>query len=109
MEAANLEFLHGISVEMRAMLTWHHSVVVFTTAQVSLTKSEIRFCAGSILLVKYWGRVMVRTCRNGQKQSSRCSVKKLFLKISQNSQESECAKVPLLIKLQAGGLASFIG
>ena len=31
----------------------------------------------------------------------RCSVKKVFLKISQNSQENTCAKVSLLIKLQA--------
>ena len=31
----------------------------------------------------------------------RCSIKKVFLKISQNSQEKTCAKVSLLIKLQA--------
>ena len=31
-----------------------------------------------------------------------CSVKKLFLEISQNSQENTCARVSLLIKLQAG-------
>ena len=31
----------------------------------------------------------------------RCSVKKLFLKISQNSQEITCARVSFLIKLQA--------
>ena len=30
----------------------------------------------------------------------RCSVKKLFLKISQNSQENTCARVSSLIKLQ---------
>ena len=30
----------------------------------------------------------------------RCSVKKLFLKVSQNSQENTCAKVSFLIKLQ---------
>ena len=29
-----------------------------------------------------------------------CSVKKLFLEISQNLQESTCARVSLLIKLQ---------
>ena len=33
----------------------------------------------------------------------RCSVKKVFLKISQNSQENTCAKVSFLIKLQASG------
>ena len=31
----------------------------------------------------------------------RCSVKKLFLEISQNSQENTCARVSFLIKLQA--------
>ena len=30
-----------------------------------------------------------------------CSVKKLFLEISQNSQENTCARVSFLIKLQA--------
>ena len=30
-----------------------------------------------------------------------CSVKKMFLKISKNSQENTCTRVPFLIKLQA--------
>ena len=30
----------------------------------------------------------------------RCFVKKVFLKISQNSQENTCARAPFLIKLQ---------
>ena len=34
----------------------------------------------------------------------RCSVKKVFLKISQNSQENTCARVSLLIKFQVWGL-----
>ena len=33
-----------------------------------------------------------------------CSVEKVFLEISQNSQENTCAKVSLLIKLQACNL-----
>ena len=33
--------------------------------------------------------------------ASRCSVKKLFLEISQNSSENNCARVSFLIKLQA--------
>ena len=33
-----------------------------------------------------------------------CSVKKVFLEISQNSQEKTCARVSFLIKLQALGL-----
>ena len=32
-----------------------------------------------------------------------CSVKKVFLEISQNSQESTCARVSFLIKVQASG------
>ena len=31
----------------------------------------------------------------------RCSVKKVFLEVSQNSQENTCARVSFLIKLQA--------
>ena len=34
----------------------------------------------------------------------RCSVKKLFLEITQNSQENACARVSFLIKLKAPGL-----
>ena len=33
----------------------------------------------------------------------RCSVKRLFLEISQNSQENACARVSFLIKLQGLG------
>ena len=35
-----------------------------------------------------------------------CSVKKVFLEISQNSQENTCARVSFLIKLQASGICS---
>ena len=34
----------------------------------------------------------------------RCSVKTVFLKISQNSQDNTCARVSFLIKLQASGV-----
>ena len=33
----------------------------------------------------------------------RCSVKKVFLEISQNSQENNCARVSILVKLQPWG------
>ena len=36
--------------------------------------------------------------------AQRCSVKKVFLEISQNSQENTCARDSFLIKLQASGL-----
>ena len=35
--------------------------------------------------------------------AQRCSVKEMFLEISQNSQENTCARVSLLIKFQAIG------
>ena len=34
----------------------------------------------------------------------KCSAKKVFLEISQNSQQNTCARVCFLIKLQASGL-----
>ena len=34
--------------------------------------------------------------------AQKCFVKKMFLEISQNSEESTCARVSFLIKLQAG-------
>ena len=37
----------------------------------------------------------------------KCSVKKLFLEILQNSRENICAKVSFLIKLQAWARVSF--
>ena len=40
--------------------------------------------------------------------SRKCSVKKVFLKISQNSQENTCARVSFFIKLQAFALLNFI-
>ena len=42
----------------------------------------------------------VRKC-SSEAVAQRCSVKKLFLEISQNSQENTCARVSLLLKLQA--------
>ena len=42
---------------------------------------------------------MVTPCRSSHQ---RCSMKKVFLEISQNSQENTYARVPFLIKLQVG-------
>ena len=39
----------------------------------------------------------------------RCSVKKVFLEMLQNSQENTCARVSFLIKLQAPGTGVFLG
>ena len=45
--------------------------------------------------------VSVRIFVNSEAVIRRCSVKKVFLKISQNSQENTCARVSFLTKLQA--------
>ena len=39
----------------------------------------------------------------------RCSVKKVFLKISQNPQENTCARVSFLIKLKASAIEAIEG
>ena len=49
----------------------------------------------SVLIFKF---CVIRSSRQ------RCSVKKVFLEISQNSQENICARASILIKLQASGL-----
>ena len=41
---------------------------------------------------------------SSQAVAQRCSVKKVFLEISQNSQESTCARLSFLVMLQAWGL-----
>ena len=46
---------------------------------------------------------MVTTLIIQEAVSQRCCVKKVFLEISQNSQENTCARVSILIKLQASG------
>ena len=37
--------------------------------------------------------------RNAEAAAQKCTVKKVFLKISQNSHENSCARVSFLIKL----------
>ena len=39
--------------------------------------------------------------RKGEAVAQKCSVKKVFFEISQNSQENTCARVSFLIKLLA--------
>ena len=43
----------------------------------------------------------IAACKLSEAVAQRCSVKKVFLEISQNSKENTCARVPFLIKLQA--------
>ena len=42
--------------------------------------------------------------KDSEAVARRCFVKKVFLEISQNSQENTCSRVSFLIKLQAKGL-----
>ena len=48
----------------------------------------------SFILIRFFAQMKFRS-------TQRCSVKKVFLQISQNSQENTCARVYFLIKLQA--------
>ena len=45
-----------------------------------------------------------RVKKGSESVTQRCSVKNVFLEVSQNSQENTCARVSLLIKLQNSGL-----
>ena len=56
-----------------------------------------------MLLVKKWS--LTEKGRSSRKKGRSSSVKKVFLEISQNSQENTCARVSLLIKLQAAGFS----
>ena len=43
-------------------------------------------------------KLMIYLLRKTETVAQRCSVKKVFLEISQNSQENTCARVSFLIK-----------
>ena len=49
-------------------------------------------------------KTLLQSCVFVEAVGQRCSVKKAFLEISQNSQENTCARVSFLLKLQASGL-----
>ena len=53
-----------------------------------------------MLVLSDWTRVQV-PFQIRQAVARRCSVKKVFIKISQSSQENTCARVSFLIKFQA--------
>ena len=46
---------------------------------------------------------MVKFCQIVEAVAQRCSVKKVFIEISQDSQENLCARILISIKLQASG------
>ena len=51
--------------------------------------------------ISYWLVLFGITQKLNRSSHRRCSIKKLFLKISQNSQENTCPRVSFLIKLQS--------
>ena len=50
----------------------------------------------------FWGKFWDKA--DSEAVARRCSAKKVFLEIQQNSQENTCAWVSFLIKLEASGL-----
>ena len=61
-------------------------------------KDNFVFLLYTMIKISYLYHILIVKNRSSHK---RCSVKKVFLKISQNSQESTCARVSFLIMLQA--------
>ena len=59
-------------------------------------------CAGNFFCLLLWKFLVPEAA------TKRCSIKKLFLEISQNSKENTCARVSFLIKLQAWGLQLYL-
>ena len=55
----------------------------------------------------FMNSVRVFLCQSQEAVARRCSAKKLFQKISQNSKENTCAEVSFSIKLMALGLQRF--
>ena len=47
------------------------------------------------------GKVFFKTKQDAEAAAQRCSVKKVFLNIEQNSQKNTCVRVSFLVKLQA--------
>ena len=54
-----------------------------------------------LFVVRKWRLLLQSNLTDAEAVIRRCSVKKVFLEISQNSQENTCAKVSFLIKLHA--------
>ena len=56
----------------------------------------VKKCVGRYLL---W-QIIIQLNYDSEPAAQRCSVKKVFLKVSQNSQENTCARVSFLTKMQ---------
>ena len=61
-------------------------------------------CSRNVFRKQNLDKLFVGKLHYSEAVAQRCSVKKLFLEISQNSRENTCVRVSFLIKLQASGL-----
>ena len=67
-------------------------------------KLKVGFKALNTVQVSAVLKTTLKCYQHSEAVVPRCSVKKVFLEISQNSQEKTCTRVSFLIKLQASGL-----
>ena len=66
---------------------------------------ETKMCSFILYVIKLFAnQIELNLFDTSEAVARRCSVKKVFLEISQNSQENTCAIVSFLIKLQASDL-----
>ena len=70
-----------------------------TCTTVKCKNQFVNTCGISISASNMKMSMYKNQCKEAVAQT--CSVKKVFLEISQNSQENTCARVSILIKLQA--------
>ena len=63
-----------------------------------------KVCQRSDIFLKLSEHLLRTSFKNIEVAAKSCSVKKVFLEISKNSQENACARVYFLIKLQVLGL-----
>ena len=80
-------------------LDWFEPPFIFVSSKVPFPKLGFEECSYKIAFQN--AEAAVPKCSSEAVVTQRCSVKKLFREISQNSQENTCARVSLLIKLQA--------
>ena len=87
----------GVFLWILRNLKWHHFIehIFYNTSGQLLLFSALDF------LNQYKLRWSSQRHTGHRCSHRRCSVKKVFLEISQNSQENTCARVSFLIKLQA--------
>ena len=64
----------------------------------------MRTNVAKIYQFEFWPEIAPSPGKSHGTSHRRCSIKKYFLEIPQNSQENTCARVSFLIKLQALGL-----